>query len=505
MRQPMLYIDRGNGWEDATGHEHAPAALAAFSIDWGCDSPEEQPDPSVLRFQLIDRTGDLAGNSTRLAGMKVLIQLSRRPVWRDLDGVESWQEQPRSMTWADFHRTHRPATGGQPDEGALTIFTGNVTSGGEITQRGDGTYLLDLYANSTLVRANRTTRQGPTSTDAAFSGLHWTGDKAARVDEINARLRALGCPVLDTQTTVWLKTNAAQPAPYGTDSYPELSTVLNALAANSPYIPLYYETHDTGLGNDHIHAVFAGSPHSITLHSDGTLSVLGYGMEQTVADGGMITVDGNTLTIPDPVSKVTLSTKAVKWDDNSQKLTFEDDELEIGDQGLLPANLTETVESVSFDCDAVTRDDSQGHWTRGTWQPSDDERQRWARWLATQTLRLRPEKLTASSRHLDIDLYERQLQPTASLWAFVNTRYTKLLADDGTPATSGAWLATGGTLSFDWRNGEPVLSNELTLTPLPMTPSTLSHWDDLNPIGMAWQAMPEFTWGEFSQITYFEQ
>ena len=209
------------------------------------------------------------------------------------------------------------------------------------------------------------------------------------------------------------------------------------------------------------------------------------------------------LTMPAPICQVTLKTRAVKWDESGNRFAFEDDEVDITDRGRLPANLTETTAAATFSSDAITRDDSGGRWKGGVWAPTDTQRDQWAEWLAVQTLRLRPKSLTASSRRLDIDLFEQALQPTASLWAFVSTRYTKLLSDDGTPATSGAWLATGGTLSFDWRDGMPVLSNELDVSPLPMRPSTLSRWRDLEPIGIAWKDMPPFTWGEMSQITYF--
>lgn len=501
MRQPMLYVDRGQGWENLTGHAGSPAALSSFSIDWGSASPKEQPTVNVLHFRLLDRTGMLAGNSTRLAGMKVLIQLSRRPAWRDLNEPSSWSRQADTLTWDGLHLAHRPDPSEGPDPTALTIFTGNTATGGEIEQRADGTYLLDLYANAQLVRAGRTTQQGPVSTDASLTGLHWTGSAAQRVDEINRRLTTLGCPPLSDEAVTWLKTNAPTPAPYEADSHPDLSTILHSLAATHPDLPLYYERHRHG--SENLDLVFAGRPAAITMHADGRLTVEGASLEQEAAPADAITVDDTVLTMPAPICQVTLKTRAVKWDESGNRFAFEDDEVDITDRGRLPANLTETTAAATFSSDAITRDDSGGRWKGGVWAPTDTQRDQWAEWLAVQTLRLRPKSLTASSRRLDIDLFEQALQPTASLWAFVSTRYTKLLSDDGTPATSGAWLATGGTLSFDWRDGMPVLSNELDVSPLPMRPSALSRWRDLEPIGIAWQDMPAFTWGEMSRITYF--
>jgi len=120
-----------------------------------------------------------------------------------------------------------------------------------------------------------------------------------------------------------------------------------------------------------------------------------------------------------------------------------------------------------------------------------------------KTMRLRPEKLTVSTEYIDIDEFEQTFQPSATLFAFVSNRYTRLESDDGTPATSGAWLGIGGTFTFKWRHGKPVMSNEFELQPLPMTPSTVSKWADTTPIGLPWRSVP-FTWGEFSQITYFK-
>ena len=96
------------------------------------------------------------------------------------------------------------------------------------------------------------------------------------------------------------------------------------------------------------------------------------------------------------------------------------------------------------------------------------------------------------------------MQPSAILLAFASTRYTKLLDSQGSPVTSGAWLAIGGTLSFQWTGGEPELRNELTITPLPMLPSELSTWGDVDPLSIPWPTLT-FTWGEFGQITYFKE
>lgn len=501
MRQPTMFIDAGGGYVNVTGHAGATAGLAGFTIEWGTDKLDEQPDPNVLHFQLMDRTGELAGNATRLAGMPVLIQLSRMPLWHDLRQETAWQDLKPTTTWAGFHQLHTPDPAEGPDPTALTLFMGNITTGGTITQRGNGTYLLDLYANATTVRLKRTTQQGPT--DPALPDLHWTGDARARVDEIGRRINGLGCPPLDPDSIDYLKQHAPYPAPYDLDSMPDLSTVLHKLAAPLPDVALWYETHQHG--SEHLAARYAGDKASITLHGDGTLSVEGAGMEQKALYASDIRINETDMTLPDPVAQVTLKTRKAKWDDNDQKVTFEDAEATVTDRGSLPQNLTETIEAVTFETDAVSVDESGGHWPGTVWQPSDAQRDQWADWLATQTLKPIPEAPTISSRDIDLDLYEHTLQPSAILLAFASTRYTKLLDANGSPVTAGAWLAIGGTLSFAWDGDEPDLSNELTITPLPMIPSELSTWADLDPINIAWTTLQPFTWGEFGQITYFEQ
>lgn len=92
MRQPFLFIDRGHGWENLTGHESGVCALTDFTVDWGTDDPTTQPEVNVLKFRLLDRTGTVAGNSSSLAGAKIWIQLTRMPLWADLNAEEKWQD-----------------------------------------------------------------------------------------------------------------------------------------------------------------------------------------------------------------------------------------------------------------------------------------------------------------------------------------------------------------------------------------------------------------------------
>ena len=124
MRQPLLFMDLGNGWENLTGHEGDVAALDSFTVDWGTDDAGAQPDVSVLKYRLADRTGQLAGRATTLAGAKVWVQLSRMPFWRDCNVSGAWSTQPATLTWARFHEAVTPDMTAAPDPTALTLFRG---------------------------------------------------------------------------------------------------------------------------------------------------------------------------------------------------------------------------------------------------------------------------------------------------------------------------------------------------------------------------------------------
>ena len=82
MQQCFMFIDTGNGWTPVNDSAKDIAALDSFTIDWGSDSIDEQPEPAVMTFTLRDKTGRLAGQALTLAGMKVIMQFSDQPRWR---------------------------------------------------------------------------------------------------------------------------------------------------------------------------------------------------------------------------------------------------------------------------------------------------------------------------------------------------------------------------------------------------------------------------------------
>ena len=59
MQQCFMFIDAGSGWTPVNDSAKDIAALDSFTIDWGSDTIDEQPEPAVMSFTLRDRTGRL--------------------------------------------------------------------------------------------------------------------------------------------------------------------------------------------------------------------------------------------------------------------------------------------------------------------------------------------------------------------------------------------------------------------------------------------------------------
>ena len=94
MQQCFMFIDTGSGWTPVNDSAKDIAALDSFTIGWGSDGIDEQPEPAVMTFTMRDKTGRLAGQALTLAGMKVIVQFSDQPRWQDL--------QPSMGGWKDL-------------------------------------------------------------------------------------------------------------------------------------------------------------------------------------------------------------------------------------------------------------------------------------------------------------------------------------------------------------------------------------------------------------------
>ena len=502
-RLALMYLDRGNGWECLTPHEADQAAIESLSIDWGVDSIGDQPDAPVLRFTIRDRTGDLAGDVLYLAGAKVWLQKTDAVPWNRFDIAGQWQQVDSSVSWAELADLKPPVIPPTPDSGLESVFCGRITVGGEVTQRkSKGDWLVSLYASGMSVLTHRQATQGPEQS-GMLAGYHWPSSPSARLDVLQGRLTSLGVP-FDDASLAWLRRHLPPAlAPYGDDSHPDLITLVRNLASSSPDWPLVYEACEQGRSVPGVMTVgLPGSPAYVAMLPDGSIATSWQGHVTGSIRAELVMVDDTTLALPDPVTQVTLKGRKVTWDDDKQAFGFEDSELAFSDRGLVPDNLTESQKSVSVESDAVIRDDTGGHWTAGTYAPSDTDRLLRAAVILANSTRLHPQSLRVESRKVDDVEYPSQFHPWAGLpLTFIHNRYTPLVARDGTPATAGAGLPVGGTLTYRHRAGEAVWSNELDLHPLPRDPTLPAlRWIDLWPLTCKWERLPAMTWAEWGQI-----
>ena len=106
-QQCFMFLDWGDGWVAVNDHDNDVAALDGFSIQWGTDGIDQQPDPSVMTFRLRDSTGWLTGRALTLAGARVLVQISAQPTWGMLrDDMGAWSAQ--RMRLDAMHQAYTP-------------------------------------------------------------------------------------------------------------------------------------------------------------------------------------------------------------------------------------------------------------------------------------------------------------------------------------------------------------------------------------------------------------
>lgn len=491
MQLPFMFIDFGNGLESVTNHMNDVAALAAFSVRWGTDSPEEQPEPSVLTFTLRDRTGSLAGAALTLAGAHVLIQLATPPRWRDLTPeMGTWRQ--NHMKLENLHQSWVPSSPDSPDSTLITIFDGILSSGGTVTPSSDTEWNISLSATGRMVLWKRMQSQGPTDASAKYKNLHWVGSPASRFSELNARAMNAGAPLADKSDLKLPPTVAA----YSSD-YPSQLDLLHRLFASDSRLPLWYEV-PSGAGSK-IQSRTLTDAVSITANVDATLSVETSEGKRTALDGSTV-IGGESLEIPSPLTLVKIAAKKVKANDGV--LEFDEADIQYS-PSKLPANLMTTQSSMSIASDALISDESAGVWSDGTMLTiTDSDRSAVGEWIRDQNLRLRPESVVMDSSKLDPAIYP-WLYVAAPTGAFIltGTRSSRLAGSDSRPAFTGAWTSIGGTLSFTYTTHNSRLRHELTLFPLP-TARTRLRWSDL----AGWPAMwsqCRFTLAEMSMISSF--
>ena len=481
MQQCFMFIDTGSGWTPVNDSAKDIAALDSFTIDWGSDSIDEQPEPTVMSFTLRDRTGRLAGQALTLAGMKVVVQFSNQPRWMDLTpAMGSWQD--LRIPIDSLHRAYSPVSPDSPDSPdspAMTMFAGTVSTGGSVEPASGGGWLLKLSATSRMAVWKRLQSQGPTDTAAKWNGAHWIGTPAARLAEMNRRASAQGAPEAQLDGLAL----PSSVAPYTPSDHPSQLDLLHRLTAG-PRLPQWHEVYDGATSS--LRPLFLADPIAVHLSSDGRLSVLTGGETRhalSVSD-----IEASTdLSIPEPLTQVVINAKRVKSDNG--KLSFDDVEITMGDQHRLPSQLTATQKSLTLDSDMLAIDDSGGVWNSGaTSNVSDTDRANVAQWLESHDLRMVPDPVTFNSTRIDPARLSWLYKASPSgPFIIVKAKASALTGSDGRPAFTGPITTIGGTLSYRWRNGKPTLTQEATLAALRPLLTKQITWTDLSTL--SWQQL----------------
>lgn len=478
MQQCFMFIATGDGWTPVNDAAKDIAALDSFTIQWGSDSIDEQPDPAVMTFTLRDKTGRLAGQALTLAGMKVLVQFSNQPRWMDL--------RPSMGTWEDLripidslHRAYSPDSPDSPDSPAETIFAGTVSTGGTVSPTATGSWLLELTATSRMAVWKRLQSQGPTDSNAKWNGAHWIGTPSARLAELNRRAKAQGAPEAQLDGLAL----PASVAPSTSSEHPSQLDLLHRLTAG-PRLPQWHET-CTG-AKSALHPLFLADPIAVHLTTDGRLAILTDGETRQALSASDIEA-ATDLSITEPITQIVINAKRVKADNG--KLSFDDVEITMGHHDRLPAQLTATQKSLTLDSDMLAVDESGGVWNSGkTSTVTDADRASVAQWLESHDMRMVPKTVTFNSTRIDPARLPWLYKASPSgPFLIVKAKASMLTGSDGRPAFTGPITSIGGTLKYRWRDGTPTLTQEATLAALRPLLTKRITWADLPDI--AWQRL----------------
>lgn len=460
MQQPFIFIDRGNGWESLYSHLADVTALAGFTIRWGVDSLGDQPDPSVLILTLHDKTGELAGNVRSLAGARILIQISAQPTFNDLANVDGIIAGTH-VTLDNFHTLYVPPEPSTVSATAITIFDGVLTTGGSVDKIQD-TWNIKVTASSRMILWKRLASQGPVSNDSHYEGLHWVGTAAQRLAELKKRAQLAGAPAVDT-TGVTLPSAVA---PYATDSFPTALELLHRLYASDVNMPLWSE-YPSG-ATSVIKATSTTRSIAFAMSHEGRMSLLDYGKATDPLEASRVRIDDTTLTIPDPITQIVVKTKHLKRDES--KISVEDVEVDFT-SSTIPANLTAVQKSLTVESDVVSWDETNGYANGRAWTPTASERSTRSYVVSQLNSRLHPESLIFDSRYLDpathADLYTCAPSNPHVIFGSI---YKELTTSDGYPLAIAPFIIIGGTISFSWKHGKPVLEHTATPLNLPRYP-----------------------------------
>lgn len=487
MQQVYAYLDMGDGPKPANNAALDIAMLENISIQWGADSPDTQPDPSVCQFTLRDKTGKLAGDFIRLAGSRLILRINEQPTWDDL-GDQFGTYDSCNIPWEQVAPSWTP-----PIEGGRThvIFEGVISTGGSIS-REKSYWMIELTATSSMVLWKRLASKGPTSTDAKLAGMHWTGTPQQRLDELNKRAAAINAPQADTSGLAL----PASVAPYDTDTYPTQLELLQRLYAHSPNRPIWHEDvsgEATRIGHTDL-AVPAGI--ILDMNAD-PWTLTDNGTRPSIPAGKVMTDRDMTMTIMEPWTQATVQGKQATDGDT---YAFDTSETSYTAPNL-PQNLRQLQKTITLDSDAILATDVTAY--PATTITATD-RDRMEAWITTLDNIAVPETITFDSRYIDpYDMpWLYRCQPSGPIF-ISGPVFADLTHSDGTPSASSVWTTIGGTLTYEWADRDvPVLRNQVTVVPLPGIGFNQPTWDQIADWPATW-SMVALTWAQMKLVSQY--
>ena len=204
-----------------------------------------------------------------------------------------------------------------------------------------------------------------------------------------------------------------------------------------------------------------------------------------------------SLRIMEPWTQAQVNGKKAETKDG--KTSFTDSQITYTDPSL-PLQVRNLQKTISLDSDSILASDNQAY---PAWTPTVTDRTMMSGMLTTLDTCAVPETVTFDSRRIDPYQvpYVFRTQPSGPIY-ILGQASDHLTHDDGTPTSSVVWTTIGGTLTYEWVNGEPVIRNECSLCPIPFTPGTSATWNDLS----GWPAvysMVSLTWAQFGLVQEF--
>ena len=494
MQQVYLWLeDQDGATRLINDHTQALTALDTLSINWGTESIDKQPEPSVLQLTIVDRTGRLAGHTLDLIGARVIAQLSREPYYSDLP-----QEAIGDVrTTVDLlSNLYQPADPTNPDDDGVTrLFSGRLGNEMTITPDQDGHgYLIETSATSDLAMLKRAHNQGSTSSDPRFDGYQWTD--ANRFAEIYNRAYLAGMPWPDSEIF-----DGTSHAPVSTTETPSLLDLIHQ-AAQSTQKWLCYEhvTYSpvTGLGYE-VKPYGTAVDHDITLHPDLTITVDSAESGETPPLPASIIQGRPKLTIQQPYTQVVIKGNTVKADKDG-KLEFSAATVQIADTDL-PATARTTQKSLTLDSDAVITDQSAGKWGRAVRIPETDATRRTWRDILTAMDSTPTSDITVSSDKCDPIQHPRLYRPEPSGPLIITGQKLGYIGgvDHEVPLTT-----IGGTLTYAHNQGRPILTSTLHTAPVTHTTTPNITLSQLKPLD-APLSRARLRLGLFAQTTRIQE